>query len=539
MHPPDFPLVRLDRGEATVVEALVEYLDHDWIVMPDIRIADRPPVQIDIVIAHPAFGVAVIEVKSYVPEIRGGQWVDPYGDSDPKSGGPPAQLTRNRYALRDHVRARIPEAAQIKIEVEGAVAFPVARGFRGDAEPGDLAPNQMIWSSELYAIDSAVEALFPRARPGHLRYDSGLFPEVIRTIRPDVEFDADPDSYSRWAQAHMDRVTGNRVRALEPLDANRRVYVSGGAGTGKSRLAVSWAIRAVQRGERTLLVCFNEPLGAELRRRTSHMEDLTVGAYYRVAQELDGMPPLEIPDDADTDFWNNVANGHLHLHWPEIAERFDTIVIDEAQDFSPAWMAQLEALLDPEGPRRLLLVGDPDQDIHSRGFTPPRTEDGWTRCELTRNARNSMGIARLIRNRLNGPLIPAGAPETSHIRYRELLDPSDPVELVAAVQREREQLLDDGHNPSSIAVVCLDSTARGVILTQDGYSGFDDIEDGHIVCDSARRLKGLEFPTVILVSTRREVDERLLLIGVSRAVLGLTVIGPAELGTRLHLANAT
>ncbi|MEZ5249938.1 MAG: hypothetical protein R2713_12230 [Ilumatobacteraceae bacterium] len=30
-----------------------------------------------------------------------------------------------------------------------------------------------------------------------------------------------------------------------------------------------------------------------------------------------------------------MAVGHLQRHWPEIAQRFDTIVVDEAQDFGP------------------------------------------------------------------------------------------------------------------------------------------------------------------------------------------------------------
>jgi hypothetical protein len=51
------------------------------------------------------------------------------------------------------------------------------------------------------------------------------------------------------------------VTALEPLDVNRRVLVTGGAGSGKTRLATAWARRAVGRGERILLVhaCRHRP----------------------------------------------------------------------------------------------------------------------------------------------------------------------------------------------------------------------------------------------------------------------------------------
>lgn len=532
LHPANFPLNSLDVSERRVVEALLEYTDHAWIVMPDVRIGEQPPVQIDIVVAHPAFGVAVIEVKGYRPEIRNGLWITPYDDVG-ASGGPPAQLTRNRYALRDRLRDCHPDAQHL--QVDGAVAFPNTRGVRDDVEPIDLRPEQLIWSGDLEMIDHSLERLIQRGRPGELLFPEGVFGQLIRTIRPDVEFDDDLEAQARWARTHIDRVTRQNTLALERLDANRKVYVSGGAGTGKSRLAIAWAVRAAQRGERTLLTCFNEPLGAEIRRRTETIDGLTVGPFFPIALSLDGIPPLDIPDSGDTDFWNHQAHGHLHLYWPEVVDRFDTVVVDEAQDFSPAWLAQLEALLDPDGPRRFLLVGDLDQELHQRGFIPPRSEDGWTVCELVNNTRNSSAIGRLLRRRLHGPPAPAGAPETSHLRARIVAEASDPGSLTAAVIAEVETLEREGHGRSTMAVVCLDSQARDHLLALDDLCRFEDRAEGLVLCDTVRRLKGLEFPNVILVGSTSDIDEQRLYIGVSRAVLGLSVIGPLALAERLDL----
>ena len=46
-----------------------------------------------------------------------------------------------------------------------------------------------------------------------------------------------------------------------------------------------------------------------------------------------------------------------------MTERFDTIVVDEAQDFAPEWLDLLERLLDPDGANRLLLVADAKQIV--------------------------------------------------------------------------------------------------------------------------------------------------------------------------------
>src|SRR4029079_11435890 len=133
----------------------------------------------------------------------------------------------------------------------------------------------------------------------------------------------------------MDELCEQRVAALGPLDVNRRVLVTGGAGSGKTRLAMAWARRALGRGDRVLLTCYNHPLGDTLVERMATHRDLVVGAFYSVARGLDGMAPLDVPPDADGRWWDTVAVGHLHSQWPHVRDRFDAVILDEAQDFSP------------------------------------------------------------------------------------------------------------------------------------------------------------------------------------------------------------
>jgi hypothetical protein len=533
LHPADFPVRQLDLNEMAVVDSLIDLTDNHWVVMPTLRIAEQPPAEIDIVVAHPVFGVGIVEVKGYTPEIRGGRWHGPY-DND--GSGPPGQLNRNMRAVEALVRSCHPTLRTVA--VWGAVAFPRAKGFASDERPTDLRERQILWSSDVDDIGVSLARVMPKRSADNPMIPDGLFDTVIQALRPDVEFSSDPAAYAAWAQKLIERINGNHVRALERLDANRKVYVTGGAGTGKSRLAMAWATRSqTQREERALLVCFNEPLGYEFQRRLAHFDNLVAGPYVPVALGLEGMPVLHMSDErrADQDFWNNDVNGHLHLNWPSITDRFDTIIIDEAQDFSPAWLAQLEALLDPDGPRRFLLVGDSDQELHQRGFTPPRSEDGWAVCELVSNTRNSVGIARLLRSRLKGPPAPQGAPESTHLRYRALAQPLDGAQLVAEVVAEVDRLHEAGYHDDSIAVVCLDSTARNTLRQSPQFCRWEDRAEGRVVCENAHRVKGLEFSAVVMVGSKWPIDDTVLYVAVSRAVLGLTVIGPRGLGERLAL----
>jgi ATP-dependent exoDNAse (exonuclease V) alpha subunit len=53
------------------------------------------------------------------------------------------------------------------------------------------------------------------------------------------------------------------------------------------------------------------------------------------------------------------------------------------------------------------------------------------------------------------------------------------------------------------------------------------------VCETAHRAKGLEYDHVILVVHHDTVSDEILYVGISRAVISLTIIGPKTLGERL------
>ena len=316
---------------------------------------------------------------------------------------------------------------------------------------------------------------------------------------------------------------------------NRRVVVTGSVGTGKTRLATAWAGRAYVRGHRTLFTCYNDPLAEQLRLRLpDDSENLVIGAFLRLAlQSLTGMPSLDIPDDADDEFWSYRAFGHIHRHWHLITDRFDTIVVDEAQDFSPAWIAQLAALLNPHG--HLLLLADEEQVLYARGFVVPSVDDGWTRGELVTNCRNTYDIARLVRAFLNGAPVPKVRPE-SVIRWTEARSTDEAVE---AVRTELARFEFEERDPESILVETVGSPLREALRQSLGLVPWEGRGQGSVVCETVHRSKGLEADTVLLVATTGDVEDRLLYVGISRAVSELIVIGPQVLADRLQLDTDT
>ncbi|MFM8381980.1 MAG: ATP-binding domain-containing protein, partial [Actinomycetota bacterium] len=292
---------------------------------------------------------------------------------------------------------------------------------------------------------------------------------------------------------------------------------------------------ALVRDERVLLTCFNEPLADQIKAYMFEDERLVTGPFLKLAMELCGLSPdsdlAGLSAAATKDYWDIDVVGHLHREWPNIEERFDTIIVDEAQDFSPAWIAQLESLLDPDGPRRIMLVGDAGQDVFDRGFQSPRADDGWTVCELVNNSRNSIQIAQILRRVLLGAPAPMVGPESLGVEFVDVTGQS----VVEAVRSAVTIVTPGGLQlVGKTAVIASNQELRDQLRRELGFGTWEE-RDEKIVCESVRRLKGTEFDTVILVDDREEFDQQKLYVGVSRAVSQLIVIGPTSLGEQLGL----
>ncbi|MFZ9629654.1 MAG: UvrD-helicase domain-containing protein [Ilumatobacteraceae bacterium] len=533
--PEDFPMSQLrNEEERRVVGALCDQLSDGWLVMPDVGLTGKRDRQADIVIAHRHEGVVVIEVKGHLPIIRDGHW---YAHGRPMEPQPFAQARDNAYAVARHLRTVHPDLEHLRVEY--AVAFPNAGVISGDLTR-DIDLTQVFTSGHVDAIGMAVEDLMHR-RSWSSSISDEAFAAIVAALRPNAEFSWDHEARARFARARLEKICAQHVRALERLDVNRRVVVTGSAGTGKTRLVVAWAIRAVNRGERVLVTCFNEPLGAMIGERLPESDRLRVGPFLPLARGFDGMPAIDDPDDSATGeaiqkFWDYTVVGHLQRNWHRITEQFDTIIIDEAQDLSPAWIAQLMQLLDPAGPRRVLMVADESQVVYERGFVLPPADDGWTHCELASNCRNTYEIAQLVRRHLRGAPPPTGGPEALSVSWLQAETEDAAVDHIDA---EVERIVDhDGIDAERVLFATFSNATRDGIRDRHAMVPFEERNEHALVCENVRRSKGLEYDYVVLVALPGDnVSDLLLYVGCTRAVSGLTIIGPESVARRLGLAG--
>lgn len=92
-----------------------------------------------------------------------------------------------------------------------------------------------------------------------------------------------------------------------------------------------------------------------------------------------------------------------------IAQRFPTIIVDEAQDTTTIQMAIID-ILDRAGAESIMLIGDPDQAIFEWNTANPSlfmdkyNSDNWESLELSENRRSSSNICSVINRFFGGTM---------------------------------------------------------------------------------------------------------------------------------------
>lgn len=189
LYPETLDLARVeDPTERHVIDILRRRLSDDWFIIPNFRfrseMVDR---EIDIILVHPRYGVAILEVKGGQVSIQRGQWT-----SKGNRPAPDEQALKNSFALREFLSDTIPEKS---FKVAWGVALPKITEVRGEL-PAVMKRGQLLLSPDFDDVERSVEALFDSL---HTRYhfDNRQLERILNKLCPDAEFVYDPHTESR------------------------------------------------------------------------------------------------------------------------------------------------------------------------------------------------------------------------------------------------------------------------------------------------------------------------------------------------------
>lgn len=510
--------------------ALVGQLPDDVTVLVGQRITDHArEVEIDLLVLWPGVGVAAIEVKGGTVSVQDGVW---YQSS--ASG-------RHALAKSPIEQVRLAKHELIDFLKVGS-SFPIGRITHLVALPYTQAPPK-------WHVPEAPRELVAFAEDmDHL---GGFLAEALRRqgAAAAVLTSKQTAAVVKTLRATHKAVENTRLRALEMEDAGnaltreqgkvlsllrfqKRAQLIGGAGSGKTHLALMKAREQAKQGLRVALVCYSRGLARYFELVVSGWPEeerpLFVGLFHDLPLMLgaEGEPADATAEEVAL-YYDEVLPTRLLELGRELPDehRFEAIVVDEAQDFAELWWHGLTECLLGQDEGRLFVFADAHQSVFDRGGNAPIELSPFP---LDDNLRNSATIAECF-----APLAPlrqfprmaAGVP----VRFVPVASADD---VIGAADEQVERLMDAGWAPGDIALLTTGRRHPEQMAQVEawGYRGYwdqffaaSDVFYGHVL-----GFKGLERRAVVLamndLPTYPKARQKLY-VGLSRARAELVVVG--------------
>lgn len=429
MIPPTLPDGATSAKRTVFEEFQSSDLADGWVVLHSVKIPAarrrQRPSEVDFIVLIPSCGAICLEVKGGVYSADD---VQAYADEGMESPRSLALMEAERRMFE--VRAHLDRRSVPAVPVGCAVAF-TETDWGEDYRDGLL--NYPVYDRGTFSETSQLCAsLAEYARS--LKED-----KPTREAMDRVRRELFPGSDSRYALAagvtpdgHVDelllRLTEEQYHNLELAEFNDRCLIEGGAGTGKTLLALELARRQVERDRRVLLLCGTRrqmawlaslaPPGVEVHSRDTFlgwlMGSLADSAGSRAAAQFEEYTKQYASRFSNADVVD--LDDEIELQIPHALQAtegskldlFDYLIVDEVQEFiqSLYWNVVDRSLVGGLADGKWAMFGhvyqnsahlSEEADRGTRVLTAPEIVRSfgsyWSRGILTINCRNTGPIA--------------------------------------------------------------------------------------------------------------------------------------------------
>lgn len=554
----DLQLSKLDSSaEAKVYCALRDKLPHDYVAFfqvgwilrkEDDQARDG---EADFILCHPENGFLCIEVKGGGVgfDAISGEWFS----IDRKNHkhlikDPINQALRAKYSVLTKLKEnpKWQKRKQTRITCGQAIFFPDINDIHQIVRP-DL-PECLIGNlKDIESMESWVKNVFDY----WTKSENNLYPMGLQGLEIFKDtfahsFEVLPLISSKLVEQEEIRLrlTNDQMYVLDMLRSQRRAAISGGAGTGKTLLAVEKAKRLAADGFKTLLTCYNRPLADHLARVCFNIENLDVMSFHQLCysrieaadkaskRDLMKESKLTYPGADLFDVQYPVA---LSYSLDIVDEEYDAIVCDEGQDFREEYWLPIEMLLSNYETSPLYIFYDDNQNIYSRASSFPIKNEPFL---LVKNCRNTYQIHCAAYNFYKG--LPISPPDNQGEEIKNIAAPNIELQakkihskLVDLIAREKVApediviLVLDGYQKQEYYKALLQrSLPRPAVWLQEGVRNTSSV-----LIDSVKRFKGLEAQIIFLWGlnpAELKKQSELLYVGLSRAKSVVYVVGSTE-----------
>ncbi|PRY96448.1 AAA domain-containing protein [Jezberella montanilacus] len=304
--------------------------------------------EIDIVVLSPIGNVLLVEIKAGDVSIGNGQMIKAYHDGSTDVG----RQTKIQFA------AMVDRLSKAKLNTHVTNCLVLPDYVMGNQQIVALPPERIIDATRFDQLGALAREMMATEHSGvdveslrrffsnefNVTLDMRVLGEQVRTTTLRLA-----DGLATWIP---------RISAPSGL-----IRIQATAGSGKTQLALKLLQDAADKSQLSLYVCYNRSLAdhighiAPTKAKVASFHELCVEHYRQTVGEPDFAAPGNY-DRLAAQYCDSVETD------PKLQKRYQLIVLDEGQDFQPAWVAALLPQLTDDG--KIYLLEDDAQRLYDR-----------------------------------------------------------------------------------------------------------------------------------------------------------------------------
>ncbi|WP_230009091.1 nuclease-related domain-containing DEAD/DEAH box helicase [Microbacterium sp. Bi128] len=378
-------------AEKVLWDALKKSLPDDAVLAHSVQVRNgRAEHEIDILVLWPGVGMAAIEVKGGLVSVDNGQWYQSDKSGKRKILSPVVQSQGSLHAFKNWVGDQLGTPLTSRFAYMAALPYtPVPQDWEMAGCPRTLVLDQNDVVSPADLVRTAIE----REGGGASRLAPAYMERIVRRLEGTLGSGSEGSRDPKELEDAQDHLTQRQSILLQATRSLPRIRFTGGAGSGKTWLAVEKARMLCKQGKRVGLFSYNKGLSQYLQDRVSgwhHLKPAFTGEFHDYARRLG------VPDGKGSSYFEEELPQLLKDLAVDLQpnQRLDAVVVDEAQDFAPLWWEALLATTTDDAEIYAFL--DDHQDVYRRWGSP--STDGSSPLEdlvtihIDENLRNTRTV---------------------------------------------------------------------------------------------------------------------------------------------------